>query len=769
MPSQPGFMTLIVELSAPPVALARRLWGGARAARVLLVALPAALLSVLAATPAAAQRATPALHGRALDSAGAPLADVRVVVAELGRRNVTDRDGRYRFGAVPAGRYTVSFARVGLAPETRRVTVTGAGRALDVRMRASRVQLAAVQVTATPAATRAQDAPQPTAVLEGPELRAAQGAALGETLEQIPGVRSLSMTTGIGKPVIRGMTHYRVVTLDNGQRSETQAWGHDHSPNVETATAERVEVIKGPASVLYGSDALGGVINVVAPAVPDAIDEPAFARGRLTTAYNHNTRGPDATLVAEGATGPLGARLALTGRGSGDMRTPAGALDNTRNRALATEAAAAYRGRAGTLAARYAARDERIEIFDDPATSPGYTGFQRIATHRAALELNAPVGAARLQVNAGYERNFRREFASAAATTPDLGLLVDNVTGFAHLHHAPRGALTGTVGVSAMSSRFTNRGTETLIPSSETRSAALYAVEQAERGRLTATAGARFDYRTLATEGEPSIGVRAQTRDFGAATGSAGLLYRVAAPVSLALNVARGFRAPAAPDLFANGFHEGTRAFERGNPDLRVETSLNTDLGVRLSTSALTADATAFVNTVRDYIYLRPFGTGAAFDSLEVVQGDARLAGLEARAAYRPRDWLTVQASADYVRGTNRAAGVPLTFIPPLRAMYGVRVERARWRGAVRAPYLALSGETNARQTRLDPRDVGPPGYTTASVGAGFTRLVPRGALTVDLSLRNALNARYRSFMSRYKEFADAPGRALVLRLSTAL
>src|SRR5919107_454973 len=120
-----------------------------------------------------------------------------------------------------------------------------------------------------------------------PAMADAQGAALGETLEQVPGVRSLGMTTGIGKPVIRGMTHYRVVTLDNGQRSETQAWGHDHSPNVETATAERVEVIKGPASVLYGSDALGGVVNVVAPPVPDALDGAAFVRGRVGTTYSH--------------------------------------------------------------------------------------------------------------------------------------------------------------------------------------------------------------------------------------------------------------------------------------------------------------------------------------------------------------------------------------------------------------------------------------------------------------------------------------------------
>ena len=250
---------------------------------------------------------------------------------------------------------------------------------LDVRMRPSRVQLAAVQVTATPAATRAQESPQPTAVLEGAELRASQGAALGETLEQIPGVRSLSMTTGIGKPVIRGMTHYRVVTLDNGQRTETQAWGHDHSPNVETATAERVEVIKGPASVLYGSDALGGVINVVAPPVPDAIDVPRFVRGRLATMYNSNVRGADGTLTVEGATGGFGARGAVTVRGSGDMRTPDGSLANTNNRALATEGALRLSRAPGARSRRaYTGRDERIEIFDNPVTNPDYSGFQLI-------------------------------------------------------------------------------------------------------------------------------------------------------------------------------------------------------------------------------------------------------------------------------------------------------------------------------------------------------------------------------------------------------
>ncbi|MBA3889690.1 MAG: TonB-dependent receptor [Gemmatimonadaceae bacterium] len=731
------------------------------------------LASLLAAPQVASAQAPRGQHilaGRVIDTAGAPLADARVTLPVLGRAIVTRADGRFSFASLAPGTYTISVVRVGMAPHVERVSVGDAPHALEIRMRPVRVQLAAVQVTATPGATAARESPQPTAVLEGPELRIAQGAALGETLEQVPGIRSLSMTTGIGKPVIRGMTHYRVVTLDDGQRTETQAWGHDHSPNVETATAERVEVIKGPASVLYGSDALGGVINVVAPEVPEAIDVPAFVRGRVTSAYSHNVRGADATLLVEGARGGSGARAAVTMRGSGDMRTPAGTLHNTTNGATALEAAIAHRGSWGSLEARATGRDERIEIFDDPRANPGYTGFQRIATHRASLTMTMPLAAGRLHATGGHERNFRREFADAAASQADLGLFVSNWTATAQLHHAPLGALTGTIGTSAMTSDFENRGTETLIPSSGTRNVAVYVFEQLDHGRVRTTAGIRYDYRTLATEGHAGIGVPAQRRHFSAVTGSVGTLIRLSGPVALVANVARGFRAPAAPDLFANGFHEGTRAFERGNPSLGVETSINTELGLRVTRSDLTAELTGFVNHVSDYIYLRPFGTGArAFDSLQVVQGNARLTGVEGAVQYHPHDLVTLHMAGDYVRGDNTTSGVPLTFIPPLRVMYGGRVQSRRTSGLVRQPYLSLGGETNARQRRLDPSDVGTAGYTILNAGAGFARVVPRGLFTIDLSIRNLLDTRYRSFMSRYKEFALGPGRSVVLKASTTL
>lgn len=645
------------------------------------------------------------------------------------------------------------------------------GTPADSARRDSARVIQAVQVSATLKATRVLDAPQPVAVLGGAELRRAQGAAVGDLLEQLPGVRSLSMTTGIGKPVIRGLTHNRIVTLDNGQRTETQQWGHDHSPNVETANAEQVEVIKGPASVLYGSDALGGVVNVIAPKVMDAHGIAPFARARLTTAYNANVRGPDATLRVDAARGGLGARLALTGRATGDMRVPGGRLDNTANRTGHAEGAVGWRGEASRVALRYSEREERIEIFDDPIASPGYTGYQRLSTRRGTLEAERPLARAlRLETQLGVEENFRREYDAANATDIALGLLVRTATGFTHLHHDAAGPFSGgTFGVFAMESRFEKRGTHTLIPNSRSRGVAVYGLEHVERGRLRATFGARWDLRDLTVEDDAVLGLGAQSQTHTAVTGSAGLAYRVGEHVSLVTSVGRGFRAPAAPDLFANGFHEGTRAYERGNPSLGVEASLNADVGVRVEAPQLTGEVTVFRNAIRDYIYLRPFGTGpTTYDSLEVVQGDALLAGAEASLAWRAERWLTLQAAGDIVRGTNTVLDVPLTFVPPPRLTLGARVERGGMVGtSLVRPWLGVQAERNWRQTHLDPRDVAPPAYTLMHASAGGTLLVGARVLIVDLAVRNALDVRYRNFMSRYKEFADGPGRAVVVRVTT--
>lgn len=625
--------------------------------------------------------------------------------------------------------------------------------------------LPTMQVTATVVATDARRIAQPTAQLAGAELRRNQSASLGETLEQIAGIRSLSMTTGIGKPVIRGLTNNRVVTLANGQRTETQQWGHDHSPNVESADAERLEVVKGPASVLYGSDALGGVVNVVRRPLPTADGSPRVTRGRVALAYNSANASPTTTLVGEGAIGALGWRLSGTGRNAGDLRTPTGPLFNSGNTTGYLEGAMGYRRDAADAELTVSSRDETIRIADDPITSPGYDGRQRIRTQRVTLESNVRRHGQRLQLQAGWEQNRRAEFETADTPDVTLGLNSRTATGFAHWHHSPWRGFTGVIGTAVQQTEFNTFGEETLIPDNTTRAIGVYALEQRTVGDWSLSTGARYDWRTLSTPGNSVLQLERTSRRFDALTGTLGAVYKADAPVSLALNVARGFRAPSASDLFANGFHEGTRAFEIGKRDLRVETSFNTDLGLRLRTARVSGEVTGYVNRIANYIYLAPVGMpGRALDSLQVQQGNARLVGAEAAFTVPLKHGFSVATSADLVHATNTSNGTALPFIPPVRAM-----STLRWaeRGPGRS--FSLTGEWNGRQTRTFRDDFAPPAWTVLHATAGISRLTSRGLVHLDLSVRNLTNARYRDFMSRYKEFANAAGRAVVLRVSADL
>ncbi|MCC6245162.1 MAG: TonB-dependent receptor [Gemmatimonadaceae bacterium] len=619
--------------------------------------------------------------------------------------------------------------------------------------------------TASPVASDPRTIAQPMLTLGGAALRTSNAASLGETLEQLPGVRSLSMTTGIGKPVIRGLTNNRVITLANGQRTETQQWGHDHSPNVESADAERIEVVKGPASVLYGSDALGGVVNVLRRPLPVSDPGSTLTRGRLSLGYHSAMLAPSLTAVGEGARGSWGWRASGTGRWADDLRTPTGVVANTGNHTRYGEVGLGWRTDSNAVTVTGSTRREEIAIADDPVTDPGYTGRQRIGTERITVEQRWQRGGNGLRMVTGWEQNHRLEYESATTRDVTLGLRSTNLNALAHWQHAPLGALRGVIGVDLQRTTFRTFGNETLIPDNTASTIGLYAFEQVERGPLAWSAGLRHDWRALETPGNSVLALAPTTRRFRALTGTVGVVIGPRAPVGLALNVARGFRAPSASDLFANGFHEGTRAFEIGDPRLRVESSLNTDVGVRVRHARVTGEVTGYVNRIRDYIYLAPVGNdGRALDSLQVLQGHAQLVGVEAAATVPLAARWSFSTTADYVRARNRVDGTALPFVPPPRV-----AATLRWDRRAPGPYASITTEYNAKQTRTFRADFAPAAWTVLSASVGRGVVTPRGLVFVDLSVRNALNVRYRDFMSRYKSFADAAGRAFVLRVSADL
>lgn len=720
----------------------------------------------------------PALSGRITSTAdGSGLTEARVTVVEAGRTVTTDPEGKYRIAGLPTGNYLISVSSIGFAPQARRVQLGNQEITLDFGLRPSLVELPPIQVTSTPGATDPLTSPQPTAVVDGTNLRSAQSPSLGETLNQVAGVHSLSTGVGIGKPVIRGLTSNRVLILDDGQRLETQQWGDEHGPNLETALADRIEVIRGPASVLYGSDALGGVVNVIPQPLPTAEPGKSLFGGEASASYSTNNREPDGALLLEGATGQFGFRGTLSGRTSEDLRTPDYKLWNSGNQALGGSLAAGARGSWGSLTGSFTQRDEKIELTDE---APDATPFQRIATSRARIDGMIPLGASRLELTGGFEQNRRREFEEAGSDNVALGLLSRNYSLDAHFHHAPIGNLSGVFGLSGIRTTFDKFGEETLIPNTGVNAVGLYGFEQVHGGKWDLSFGARYDYRHMDVSADSDLSVAAQTRSWNSVTGNLGFLYKLAEPVALVLNVGRGFRAPSSFDLFSNGVHEGTVAFERGDPNLKTEKSLNTDLALRLQTTNAAIEIGGFVNWITDFIYTVPTGSvdsASGFQIYDVTQGNARLAGFESAAQYHPTRWLHLQGTADYVNGTNTSTDNPLPSMPPFRATYTLRIEPGG-EGVIRNPYFSVGGETNARQGRLDPAEASffagafegkgyqSTGYTLANAGAGFTIGSGPGAIQVDLAVRNLFDQAYANFLSRIKTNAENPGQGRTVQLT---
>src|SRR6266699_4709161 len=284
------------------------------------------LVLLLSAVLVAADTVT----GRVVDNGGQAIPQAIVEITELGRSVTATDAGAFRIELAP-GRYTLAVRRHGFAPAVREISV-GAGQAapvLEIVLVPSAFRLEPVTVTATRQALASENSPLPTSALAGDELRQTEGVSLAQVVEALPGARTISTGAQIGKPVIRGFSGPRVLVLENGSRLEDYSRSDEDGPSVETAFARRIELIRGPASVLYGSDAVGGGINVISEQLPDAAGGAKLMRTGFTLSGATNNAEIGIAGRAEGARGTFGWRVAGVGRFAGPLHTPAGELDNT--------------------------------------------------------------------------------------------------------------------------------------------------------------------------------------------------------------------------------------------------------------------------------------------------------------------------------------------------------------------------------------------------------------------------------------------------------
>jgi len=413
------------------------------------------------------------VRGRVADNAGQPVAQAIVEVTDIGKSVTTGADGAFRIALAP-GRYTLAVRRQGFAPAVREISV-GSGQpsgAVEIVLAPSALRLEPVTVTATRQPLASASSPLPADALAGDDLRRAQGVSLAHVIEALPGVRAITTGSQIGKPVIRGFSGARVVMLENGSRLEDYSWSDEDGPSVETAFVRRIEVIRGPASVLYGSDALGGVVNVIPEALPDAAGGPGFMRTgfTLSAASNNIEIAPGAQV--EGARGNMGWRVAAIGRHASNLHTPAGELDNTGYGAFNGDAAAGWRWPSGSaLSVRVVHYGGEFKLLEANAP-PGEEGGpeRKAGDERLQITGQRPWGAWRLEAKAQLQRHSLIEIADDTTGTESEQFNLQLQTGSLDLllHHGGT-----TFGITTVGQHNDASGREPIVPDASTISASL--------------------------------------------------------------------------------------------------------------------------------------------------------------------------------------------------------------------------------------------------------------------------------------------------------
>lgn len=739
---------------------------------------------------ASAQAVSTGITGQVLNAESQPVAGATVSIAELGVETRTGPDGRFAFTKTPGGEYTLIVKSVGL--RTTSLAHAKAGSTVGpIVLLSSPVVISPVTVTAARGATETGSSVLPVSQLSEDLLRRDATISLAHSLIRLPGVRSVSTGEQIGKPMIRGFYGSRVLTLNNGSRLEDYSWSDEDAPSVDARLAQRVEVIRGPASVLYGSDAMGGVVNVISQDLPVAADNERFNRlgGEIYGASNNLETG--GALNLEGARGKLGYRATGIGRFAQSFKTPAGEIENTGFFSINGEAAAGIRGERSNTSLRFSHYGGEFKLLEarglesGPATQGVEEGPERkLADDRLQLTNDYMLSGVRLETKAQFQRHSLVEVsddlcniqpaacadqsADQPKERPAFDLLLNTGTLDVLGHHTLASGIHGVIGVSGLYQNNDSRGPIFLVPSATTHSEAAFIFEEADFGRVGLAFGGRVDARSVTADANSALGLSADAkRSWTEPSGNLGVVLHLTPAFSLTANGGAAWRAPTLFELYANGPHLAEGRFEIGDASLATERSRNLDVGARFQTARVSLEVDGFRNSVSDFVYITP--TNEFRDNLRVfrhLQADALLTGGEVSAQVEAAHNLLLRGRHDFVRGTNEESDNPLPLMPPPRTAAGAEYHFAT--GSFANAFIGGEVENVMRQKRPNPLDVVTAGYTLVNLDLGFQHQVFGRSTRIDLGVRNAANRKYRSFLSRYKEFALEPGRNIMLRVSTA-
>ena len=750
-----------------------------RARLVLLAVWGLATPLPLLAAPTTSVPETPPIVGTVRDSSGIALPNVTVIVTGINRSATTNGQGAFVFRGLPAGRHHLTTLFLGFAPGHADVVVPANGDTVRVAivLHATVLQLGGVQVTATPVGTDPRSVTQSTTDLAGQALARAVGPTIAQTLEGEPGVAMRFNGPAANAPVIRGLQGERILILQDGDRAgDLSGSAPDHGVSIDPLTAQRIEVVRGPASLLYGNSALGGVVNVISNEIPSVI--PSHRDGYVASTLESVTPGG---ALSAGVSIPLSATTAFVARGGArraeDLRMGGGlTLDNSYARnayGSAGLAVAGSRGNGGVITRTYGFNYGLPSADGEGAHIEG-----RRSELVARAELGSPVNHIQgVRLNATAQWYGHDEVASSGSVNTSFTLHTQTADALARTQ---LGQVNGAFGASMLLKQYAAAGEEALVPAANSSGVGAFFFEEiplrpsADPDALVPRLqlGGRFDsyHITSQDSDDPKFGPGIQ-RTFQQGSGSIGLSVPVGERLSFAMSGARAFRAPTVEELFSNAFHEAAGTFDRGNPALHEEVNTGVDGILRLHTRRVNGQVSVFASRISNYITPNIVSdtTIDGEDGPESVplnrfsQGNARMRGLEGRLEMEVAPRVVVGAMGDMVRGTLTTTDEPLPYMPAARLGALARWDPGAWSLGAEMRHGFAQDRVPPAVSDEDPSGLATEAYTVVNLNASLSRTLGSHVHMLTLRVDNAGNAQYRDATSRIKTFAFNPGRNVSL------
>ncbi len=725
------------------------------------------------------------LRGKVTEKAtGETLAGATIFIPDLKTGAATNSEGIYMINNLPKSTFLIQVSYVGYMAITRVVDLRKT-TTVDFELSESAIEAQEVVVTGNALSSDNSQSSISITPIAKNQLLTLPSTNLINSISTVPGLSEITTGGAVSKPVIRGLSYNHVITLNEGVRQEGSQWGDEHGIEIDQFSADRIEVLKGPASLFYGSDAMGGVINILEPN-PAPLNT---VKGEMVSQFSTGNKLFGNSLMAEGNQNGLIWRIRGTYKTASSYRTPSEYIYNSGFWEQDLSGMIGLNKRWGYSHLHFSLFDTKIGIIDGTRDSVTHlfishdgntvtpdeaksrdiaVPFQLVSHEKLTSVSNFVIKNSQIRINLGYQVNDRKEFAETPQE-PGLYFHLDTWTGDAKYTLSLAKSLELVGGFSGMTQTNRNKGIEFLVPDYNLQDIGGFIYSKKSWERFTINAGLRYDFRHvegksmfLDSKGKPSASgdtlFTGFNTTFSAITGSTGMTYKINRTFNLKFNLGRGFRAPNIAELGSNGVHEGTFRYEIGNPALKPETSLQIDGELSANTKYLNAVFNGFYNTIGNFIYSRNNGNekrlqnGIRYPVYRYIQGNSVLTGFELELDIHPVDALHLDNNIDYVYGINATTKVPLPFIPALHSQHDLKwVVKTGQKSILQAPWVEAGIEIHYAQKRIDVFETETPGYVllNASLGAGIK--VQKQHWTLFISGKNLTDIQYYDHLSRLK------------------